>query len=122
MRKATVSFVKEDASGLMGLHFKHSVHTLMKNISYDTEIIVTSQDILISKCTYKAGANEDQRIFCVHNLFPLYQLSLILMGGYMVQHVLIEFTSRWGNRKDNELRTPLIERLKEALIRMIGEP
>lgn len=56
----------------------------------------------------------------MHNFVLLYQLSLLLMGGYMVQHVLIKFTSRWGNRKDNKLRTSLIDRLKEALSRMIG--
>ena len=37
LRKATIRFVKEDASGRMGLLFKHSIHASMKDVSYEGE-------------------------------------------------------------------------------------
>ena len=59
----------------------------MKNESYTTETITTANDILISKCTCKLGGIGDERVICVHSLVPLYQLTLLLTGGYLAEHV-----------------------------------
>ena len=46
---------------------------------------------------------------------PLYQLTLLLTGGHMAEHLLIEFTNRWGYRSDESLSNSQINTLKTGL-------
>ena len=100
LRKADVKIIKEVATGRLGLAFKQCVHASMKNDSYTTEIAATKDNILISMCTCKAGGTNEEKVICVHSLVPLYQLTLLLTGGHMAEHLLVEFTNRWGKRSD----------------------
>lgn len=113
-------FVCDGAGGKFGLMLNHNVHASMKNISYNkTETMIMAEDISISKCTCNVGDSGDEKVMYMYSLVPLYQLTLLLIGGYMAQHLLIQFTNRWGNISDELISDLPIECLRWALIRMV---
>ena len=89
LRKATLEIIQDQTTNKLGFSFRHCVSASMKNYMYETHTIATENDILMSKCTCKAGRSGNERVLCVHSLVPLFHLTLLLTGGYLAQHILI---------------------------------
>ena len=55
LRNSTVKLRRSRSDGNLGFSFKHQIKASMKCGSYNIETIVSTDKILISKCTCKAG-------------------------------------------------------------------
>ena len=91
----------------------------MKQDSYTTEAVSTNQNLLISKCTCKAGGSGNEKVVCVHSLVPLYQLTLLITSGHLAEHILVEFTNMWGNCPDSTISCEKLQTLKKSLLHLI---
>jgi len=92
----------------------------MKSDSYTTETIVSTDKILISKCTCKAGGGGKEQIVCVHTLVPLYLLTILLTGGHLAEHTLIELVNRWEDKWDSLIHEDKLQKLKIAIKTLIA--
>ena len=102
----------------MGLPFKHQVHASMKSDSYDIETIVSLDNLLISKCTCKVGGGGNERIVCVHSLVSLYLLTILLTGGHLADHTIIELVNRRDDKWDSLMDKDKLTELKIEIIRL----
>ena len=81
-----------DKKGDIGIHLSSNVPASMKQDIYQTEVLVTSNNLLCCKCNCKCGSQGSQRIVCVHTLVRPYMLSLLLADD-LAEHMLIELAS-----------------------------
>ena len=71
LRNANVKLIRQVSTGKLGLSFNHEVHASTKKQWYNTETIVTKNNILITTCACKAGGDGKKKVVCVHSLVLL---------------------------------------------------
>ena len=106
-------------SGEYGFFIRFNVPASMKKNVYTVEIIVTTNNLWMSKCTCKVGGHDHERIVCVHTLVLPYLLTLLLTSGYLAEHVLIELSNRWQPNWEKKMLTTVIENLKNYVVSLM---
>ena len=79
-----------------------------------------NDELMIVECTCKAGGCDKQKSVCVHSLMPLYLFTLLLVSGYLAEHILLELSNVWDSSWDIEVQAnDKLSALKESVISLI---
>ena len=65
----------------IGIHLKNKIPASMKDCLYDTEVIVSRDNLVSCRCNCKCGGENNKNIACVYVLPLAFQLSLLLSDG-----------------------------------------
>ena len=78
----------------IGIHLKSPVPASMKQNIYNTEIVMTDEDLLCCQCDCQCGSKKEdsRKNLCVHALVVPYLLS-ILMAEDLPEHMRLELAS-----------------------------
>ncbi len=85
-----------------GLILTNRIVASMKDAAYESTIAFTCDEIVCARCECQAGASNEERVLCVHNLPLIYQLVMLLDDG-LAEHILIELCSRWESGLEDKI-------------------
>ena len=76
----------------VGLEFGSNVAASMKGCTYYAQVAFTPTKLLCCGCSCSIGAENNERITCVHNLPLVLKQSLLLMDG-LAENLLLELSA-----------------------------
>ena len=118
-KNAGLKIVRKKAGGDLGFLITYDVPASMKKNVYHVEVLVTGNDLCMSKCNCQAGGQGVERIICVHTLVLPYLLTLMLTSGCLAEHILIELSNRWEVEWDTLLDDGKLRHMKEKILCLI---
>ena len=118
-KNAGLKIVHKTSCGDLGFLITYDVPASMKKNVYHVEVLVTGNNLCMSKCNCQAGGQGVERIVCVHTLVLPYLLTLMLTSGCLAEHILIELSNRWEVEWDTLLNDGKLRHLKEKVLWLV---
>ena len=86
----------------------------MKNTMYDTELIMTKDALLATKCSCKCGREHDEAISCVHVLPLIFWFFLLMMDG-LSENTLLALVPRLSEASNYTFEQDEETRLRKSI-------
>ncbi|EJK72740.1 hypothetical protein THAOC_05696, partial [Thalassiosira oceanica] len=103
--------------GSVALKLKMKVPASMRDAAYETETLSTAKDLIAASCECKSGAEDEEKVTCVHVPPVLYKVTELIhegLGEHVVAHLPPVFEAVASSWSPDDL-----ESVKSSMVKLI---